>query len=194
MVTHSPPYIISVLCRLLDTQFNCVFWGHLIDYPDRKNCCLHCVIPVNPKAKSFVHERDLCDFYVFAGKYMRKALWEDIRSEVDLANTTGETGAAHDRGAEEEPGECREQIKCGRTQATGDLEGGGRMAPLRSSGAVDESVKTRDRQDPHPTGAAMKAFVKDVLPGVASLLPIFERWVRPEMTNAFTGAGFARCC
>lgn len=146
-----------------------------------------------PKAKSFVNERDLWDFYFSAGKCMHKAFLEDVRSMDDSANTTGEAGAAHDTVMEGEPGDCQEQETYGRIKRKRGLEGGSLGAPLRSSSVVGEPAKRRGRRDPPPAGAAMKACVEDTLPEMTSLLAAIERWMRPETINSFMGAGFSWC-
>lgn len=161
-----------------------------MDYPsDRKSRCLYVVVAVAPKAKPLVHERDLCDFYFSAGKYMVKAFLEDARREINLAHTTGEAGATHDMGVAGEAGDCQEQEKYGRMNGTGDSEAGGLGAPLRPSGVVDVPIKLRGRRHPLLAGAAMKTCAQNVLPELMSLVAATERWARPNNQNIFCGRG-----
>ena len=140
-----------------------------------------------------MQERDLCDFYFSAGKYMVKAFLEDARSDTDLANTTGEDGVTHDMGVAEEPGECQEQGKCRRMNGTGGSEAGGFGASLRPRGVVDKPIKPRGRRDPPLAGAAMKTCAQNVLPEMMSLIAAIERWARPNDQEIFMYAGFAWC-
>lgn len=129
-----------------------------------------------------MHERDLCNFYFFVMQYMGKAFSEDNFSESGLKDNARERGGARDRGVEEGSRGCLEQGERVKMEGAADWEGGGLGGPLRSSAFVKPVVKIRDYRDPPPAGVAIKAFVKDVLPEMASLLTVLERWVLRQPT------------
>lgn len=124
---------------------------------------------------AIMYERDLYNFYFLASKYLHKAFSEGVRSEVYLANITGEVGVEHDRGVVGEPGECQAQAKGGSMKGAGNWEGGGLGAPLQSGGPVNELGKSRRCRDPPPDGGAIKTCIEDVLPEMTSRLAVIER-------------------
>lgn len=137
--------------------------------------CRCCVTTVAPQAQTFVHELDLCNFYFFAGQYMRKAFLEDIRTEVEFANIVAEARSAKKRRTEGGSGERQERGQDGTMKGTIRWDGDGPEAPLRSSDNINESVTSRHREDHTPTGAAIKTYIKDVLPEMAIRLAAIER-------------------
>lgn len=122
-----------------------------------------------------MHERELCNFYFLADRYMHNAFMEDIRSFVGLASKTGEAGCTHGVGMEGDPGECQGQGNRGRVNGTGGLEGGRLETPPQSSGDGKESARSQSDRNPPAAGGAIKKCIKDLLPEMAIRVAVIEK-------------------
>lgn len=140
---------------------------------------------VAPQMAEIVHEKDLCNLFLLTDRRLNRAFFEDMRSKGVVANAKKNSKEALDEGMENAPEELLEHGgEFGREEGPPDLEGGGALAPPRSSFFVNEGVKKRICEDPPPSGAATKTFIKDVLPELERISRVIERWVWP---NAISG-------
>eukprot|EP00904_Undaria_pinnatifida_P005103 jgi/Undpi1/1722/HiC_scaffold_11.g05112.m1 len=141
-------------------------------------CCCRCVMfaTVAPQMAEIVHEKDLCNLFLLTDRRLNRAFFEDMRSKGVVANAKKNSKEALDEGMENAPEELLEHGgEFGREEGPPDLEGGGALAPPRSSFFVNEGVKKRICEDPPPSGAATKTFIKDVLPELERISRVIER-------------------
>lgn len=112
-------------------------------------------------------ERDLSSILFITDRRLRKAIFEDMRTQSVIACTNMEDGKSQNVGSNRAPGASPFE---GENEESEKIRNGERMrAPLPLGSFVGKETMGRGSRDPLAAGVATKKLIRNVYPQLASL-------------------------